>query len=105
MIRITTWRQTGNTPDDASPVAAVAAFNEVAEALGKVSGAGDVHWGFGNGGVVTVGTPSNYAVADAVLKDAGVQAAVIKVFALGFVIAEDYFVSDAQQVMPFLPAQ
>ncbi len=103
MIRVTTWRQTGNAPDDASPVAMVAAFNEVTAALGKVSGAGDVRWGFGNGGIVTVGFPSSYAVADAILKDSGVQADVIKVFAQGFVIAEDFFVADAQQVMPFLP--
>ena len=103
MIRVTTWRQTGNIPDGASPVATVEAFNEAAAALGKVSGAGDVQWGFGNGGVVTVGSPSSYAVADAILKDSGVQAAVIKVFAQGFVIAEDFFVADAQQVMPFLP--
>ena len=52
---------------------------------------------------MTVGSPSSYAVADAILKDSGVQAAVIKVFAQGFAIAEDFFVADAQQVMPFLP--
>ena len=83
MIRVTTWRQVGNAPADASPGAVVTAFNEAAAALGKVSGAGDVKWGFGNGGIVTVGFPSNYAVADAILKDSGVQAALAKVFALG----------------------
>ena len=105
MIRITTWSVTGNAPDDASPAATVAAFNEAVAALSKVPGAGDVKWGFGNGGVVTVGFPSNYAVADAVLKDSGVQAAIIKVFALGWNIGEDFFVADAQQVMPFIPQQ
>ena len=64
-----------------------------------------IGWGFGNGGIVTVGHPSSYAVADAILKDSAVQAAIIKVFAQGLNIAEDYFVNDAQQVMPFLPAQ
>lgn len=54
---------------------------------------------------MTVGHPSSYAVADAILKDSAVQAAIIKVFAQGLNIAEDYFVNDAQQVMPFLPAQ
>ena len=54
---------------------------------------------------MTVGFPSNYAVADAILKDSGVQAAIAKVFALGINIAEDFFVADAQQVMPFIPQQ
>lgn len=105
MIRITTWRQVAPPPPDAAPGAAIAAFNEAVGALKKVPGAGDVHWGFGNGGIVTVGYPSSYAAADAILKDAGVQAAVGKVFALGMNIQEDIFVIDPAQVMGFLPQQ
>ena len=52
-----------------------------------------------------VGHPSNYAVADAILKDPGVQAAVARRFALGIAIDEDYFVASAEQVMPFVPQQ
>jgi hypothetical protein len=103
MMRITTWRQNNPAPADSGPGAVVEAFNGAAAALGKVAGAGEVRWGFGNGGIVTVGFPTNYAAGDAVLKDAGVQAALIKVFALGINIAEDYFVLDPQQVMPFVP--
>ena len=105
MMRITTWRATGNAPQDNSPTAVIDAFNGAVAALKKVSGAGDVHWGFGNGGIVTVGFPANYAAADAILKDSGVQAAVAKIFSLGINIAEDVFVADAQQVLPFVPAQ
>ena len=104
-MRITIWRQTGTAPPDTSPGAVIGAFNEAIAALRKVPGAGDAHWGFGHGGIVTVGFPTSYAVADAILKDPGVQAAVAKVFALGTAIAEDYFVVDPQQVMPFVPQQ
>jgi hypothetical protein len=105
MMRITIWRQTIDPPPGTPPGAVVTAFNEAVAALRKVPGGGDVHWGFGHGGMVTVAFPANYAVADAVLKDPGAQAAVAKVFALGINIAEDFFVLDAQQVMPFLPQQ
>ena len=105
MMRIIVWRQNAPPPPDTSPGAAIDAFNELGAAVGKVSGAGDVHWGFGHGGIVTVSLYENYAVADAILKDPGVQAAVIKIFALGTAIAEDYFVATPQQVMPFLPQQ
>ncbi len=105
MMRITTWRQNVSPPSDASPLAVVQAFNDATAALRKVSGAGEVHWGFGHGGMVTVGFPSSYAVADAILKDTAVQAAVAKIFALGIGITEDVFVAAPEQVMPFLPEQ
>ncbi len=105
MMRVTTWRQNGTAPDNTPPTAAIAAFNDVVAALKKVPGSGDVAWGFGHGGIVTIGHPTNYAVADAILKDPGVQAAVAKVFVLGIAIDEDYFVSSAEQVMPFIPQQ
>ncbi len=105
MMRIITWRQNGTAPAGSGPGAAIAAFNELSAAVGKVSGAGESHWGFGNGGIVTVSHYDNYAVTDAVLKNSGVQAAVIKIFGLGIGIAEDVFVVTPQQVMPFLPPQ
>jgi hypothetical protein len=105
MMRIITWRATNPPPDGTAPGAAIAAFNELAAAVSKVSGVGDTHWGFGNGGIVTVSHYDNYAATDDILKDSGVQAAVIKVFGLGLGIGEDIFVASPQQVMPFLPQQ
>ena len=103
MMRVITWRQNNPPPAGTAPGAAIGAFNELAAAVGKVSGVGDNHWGFGNGGIVTVSHYDNYAVTDAVLKNPGIQAAVIKVLSLGMGIAEDVFVVTPQQVMPFLP--
>ena len=105
MMQIVTWRQVNPPPDGTAPGAAIGAFNELASALEKVSGVGDTHWGFGNGGIVTVTFNDNYAATDAILKDSGVQAAVIKVFSLGLGIAETVYVSTPEQVMPFLPQQ
>ena len=105
MMRVITWRQNNPAPAGTPPGAAIAAFNELAAAVGKVSGVGDNHWGFGNGGIVTVSHYDNYAVTDAVLKNPGIQSAVIKIFGLGMGIAEDVFVVTPQQVMPFLPQQ
>jgi carbamate kinase len=105
MMRITTWRQNVPPPEGTSPGAAIAAFNEAAAALKKVPGNGDVYWGFGGGGIVTVAFPSSYAAADAVLKDPGVQAAVAKIFLLGISITEDVFALAPEQAMPFLPPQ
>ncbi len=105
MMRIITWRANGAPPADTAPGAAIAAFNELSAAVDKVNGVHDSHWGFGNGGIVTVSHYDSYAVTDSVLKDPGIQAAVIKVFGLGVAIAEDHFVATAEQVMPFLPQQ
>ncbi len=105
MMRVITWRQVSTPPVAAGPGAAIAAFNELTAAVGKVSGVGDNHWGFGNGGIVTISHYDNYAVTDAILKNPGVQAAVIKIFAMGVGIGEDVFVVTPQQVMPFLPPQ
>ena len=105
MMRITYWHQISNPPADTPPTALVSAFNEFVQAAKKVPGAGDVRWGFGGGGVVMVGFPSSYAVADAILKDPGLQVAGMKLFMLGLGIAQDLFVTDAEQVMPFMPKQ
>jgi len=105
MMRITTWRQNAPPPAGTPPNAVIVAFNEAAAALKKVPGAGDVHWGLGGGGIVTVGFPSSYAAGDAILKDPGVQAAVAKIFMLGIGISEDVFVIGPEQAMPFLPQQ
>ena len=105
MMRIIFWRQNVPPPPSTPPVAEVEAFNEVAAAARRVPGAGEIHWGFGGGGVVTVSHYENYAVADAILKDPAVRAAVMKVLALGMGIAEDIFVTTPEQVLPFLPEQ
>ncbi len=105
MIRITTWRQNVPPPPNTAPGAAIAAFNEFTTAAGKVSGVSNLSWGFGHGGIVTVGSSENYAAADAILKDPAVQAAGAKIFALGIGIAEDVFVTAPEQVMPFIPQQ
>ena len=105
MMRITVWRQTAPPPANTSPGAPIAAFNDAVAALSKVPGNGAVHWGFGHGGIVMVGSPANYAAADAVLKDPAVQTSVAKILALGIGIAEDYFVTTPQQVLPFVPQQ
>jgi len=105
MIRVIHWRQNVPAPPDSSPQAVIKAFNEVASAAGKVPGAGEIRWGFGHGGIVTVAMPTSYASGDAILKDTATQVAVAKVLALGIGIAEDYWVNDPQQVMPFIPPQ
>src|SRR3990172_11596682 len=105
MMRIMTWRQNNPAPQGTAPNAGIAAFNELAGAASKVRGAGNVYWGFGNGGIVTVSLYDDYAVADSILKDPAVQAAVAKILALGVGIADDNFVTTPQQVAPFLPHQ
>ncbi len=105
MMRIITWQVNSPPPANTAPGAAIAAFNELVAVVGKVSGVGDTHWGFGNGGIVTVSHYDSYGVTDNVLKDPGTQAAVIKIFGLGLGIAEDIFVTTSEQVMPFLPQQ
>jgi len=105
MMRITTWRQNVPPPAGTAPGAAIAAFNEAVAALKKVPGAGDAYWGLAGGGIVTVGFPTSYAAADAILKDPGVQAAVAKIFVLGIGITEDVFALTPEQAMPFLPQQ
>ena len=105
MIRVTTWRQNVNPPPEATPQTTLVAFQELIAALKKVPGAGEIHWGYGHGGMVTVGFPSNYAMADAILKDPGVQVAAAKVLALGINISEDLFVTTLEQIRPFIPQQ
>ncbi len=105
MIRVTTFRATGNTPPGTPPTAGIQAMNEFVAAARKVQGAGNIRWLFGNGGIVIVGEADSYAVADKILGDPAVQAAGAKVFALGFGIAEDLFLLEPERVMPFVPQQ
>src|SRR2546428_7066284 len=105
MIRITTWRQVQPSPVGTSPVAVIDAFRDLTQSLRRVPGAGDVQWGFGSGGIVTVGNVESYAVADAILKDSAVQAAGVKVFLLGIGIAVEVFVISPEQGMPVVPQQ
>jgi hypothetical protein len=103
MLRVTTWHVNPNASPDTTPAAAIQAFNEFVAACGRVRGAGSVRWFFGNGGIVTVGEPENYAVADAILADRGVQATGAKVLSLGYDIAQDLFLTDLKQVSTFIP--
>lgn len=105
MIRVTTWRATGNAPPGTAPTAGIQAMNELVAAARKVSGAGNVRWFFGNGGLVIVGEPESYAVADRILADPAVQVAGAKILALGIGIAEDLFLLEPERVAPFIPQQ
>ena len=102
MLRITTWRINGTPPPDLTPGAGIQAFNDMCNALEKLPGAGKVRWFFGNTGIVTVGEPENYAVADTILKTPAAQAAVAKVLSIGYGIVEDQFLLDPTQVLPFV---
>jgi hypothetical protein len=105
MMRVIIWRQNAPPPPNTPPGAAIPILNEVAAAASRVPGAGEIYWGFGHGGMVTVSHYDNYAVADAILKDPAVRASVAKLLALGMGIAEDFFVTTPEQVAPFLPQQ
>jgi hypothetical protein len=106
MLRITTWRMTGPPPAGTTPQDAFQAVQDMCTKLEKMPGAGHVRWYIGNNqSIVTVGEPENYAVADAILKSPELQQAVGKVFALGYTIAEDLFLLDLSQAMPFMQAQ
>lgn len=105
MIRVTTWRATGTGPPGTGPAAGIQSMNELVAAARKVPGAGDVRWFFGNGGIVTIGEPESYGVADKILADPAVQAAGAKILALGFGIAEDLFLLEPERVAPFIPQQ
>ncbi|MHB8685358.1 MAG: hypothetical protein ACYC9X_13660 [Dehalococcoidia bacterium] len=101
MLRITTWRLTGNAPADMTPQTAFQTINEMCGALSALPGAGRVRWFFGNGGIVIVGEPESYAVADTILKTPAAQVAVARVFALGYALVEDQFLLEPGQVMAF----
>ena len=105
MLRITTWRVSGATSPNLTPQAGVQAFNDMCAALEKLPGAGRVRWFFGSGGIVTVGEPESYAVADAILSTTSVQVPIAKVLALGYTIIEDQFLLEPAKVFPFIEAQ
>jgi hypothetical protein len=73
--------------------------------LGKLPGAGKISWYFGNGGIVTVGEADSYALADTILKTPAAHVAVAKVLSLGYSIADDQFLLEPAQVMPFAQQQ
>ena len=104
MLRITHWRMTGTQPPDSTPQTAFQAISDMCTTLSKLPGAGSVHWYFGGGGIVTVGNPESYAVADAILKSQPAQGAVAKVLALGYSITDDQFLLEPGQVLPFTQA-
>ena len=105
MLRITTWRLTGTAAPNTTPQTAMQAINEMCATLAKVPGAGSIRWFFASGGIVTVGEPDSYAVADAILKHPAAQKAVAKVLGLGYSIVDDQFLLDPAKVVPFIEAQ
>jgi hypothetical protein len=80
------------------------AFNDMCTTLGRVPGAGRVRFFLGDGGVVTVGEPESYRVADDILTSRDAQMAVARVLSIGYTIAEDHFLLEPAQVMPFTEA-
>lgn len=104
MLRITTWRMSGTPPQGTTPQQAFQAIQDMCNTLERIPGAGKLRWYIGNQGVVTVGEPESYAVADTILKSPEAQQAVGKVLGLGYTIAEDHFLLDLSQVMPFTAA-
>ena len=104
MLRITTWRINGAPRADVTPQAGIQAFQQMCTELEKLPGAGRVRFYLGNNGVVTVGEPVSYAVADAILKTPSAQAVIGKVLALGYGIVEDHFLLEPTQVLPFYEA-
>ena len=104
MLRITTWRLTGTPSPDMTPQQAFQTVSDMCTALSALPGAGSIHWYFGHGGIVTVGTPESYAVADTILKTPAAQGAVAKVLALGYSIVDDQFLLEPTQVLPFTQA-
>lgn len=104
MLRITTWRINGAPRADVTPQAAVQTFQQMCSELERIPGAGKVRFFLGNSGVVTVGEPQSYAVADAIIQSKPAQAAVAKVLSLGYGIVEDHFLLEPTQVIPFYEA-
>jgi hypothetical protein len=104
MLRITTWRITAAPPPDTTPTAAMQAFGDMCSTLERVQGAGRIRFYLGDGGIVTVGEPESYAVADSILTSRDAQVAVAKVLSLGYNIAEDHFLLESAQVRPFTEA-
>jgi hypothetical protein len=105
MLRITTWRLASSAAPNTTPQTAMQAVNEMCATLAKIPGSGSVRWFYGSGGIVTVGEPESYAVADAILKQPAAQKAVAKVLGLGYAIVEDQFLLDPPKVLPFIEAQ
>jgi hypothetical protein len=79
-------------------------FQEACTALEKLPGVGKVRFYIGTNGIVTVGEPENCAAADTILKSPVAQAAVGKIFSLGYGIVDDQFLLDAQAAVPFTEA-
>lgn len=102
MIRITRFH-TAQVLEPAEVRKALETAQEAAEAAKKVSGVRWVKVCLSGGGLVYVGENDNYAVADKLLGDAGVQAAFARLGAeYGYRPSGDEFLTEIDQVMPFL---
>ena len=103
MLRITEWRATGDpapgvTPD---PVAAIQAFRDFAAAVTRVTGGtADIY--LSNGSWYIIGQAENYATADKILADPGVQGAFAMLAMRGILLADDKWLLEPEVVMPFL---
>ena len=105
MLRITSWRISGGPPPtQVTPQQLVQTVNEVCATLSKLQDNTPVRWYFGNGGIVIIGEPKNYASADTILQSKVAQAAIARMFALGYGLQEDQFLLDPAQVLPFAQA-
>jgi hypothetical protein len=102
MIRITRF-STPRTLEPAEGRQALEAAQQAAEAAKKVSGVRWVKVCLSSGELVFVGENDNYAAADAILGDAGVQAAFARLGqTYGYRPAGDEFLTDVEQILPFL---
>ena len=102
MIRITRF----TTPRALEPAEARQALEvaqEAAEAATKVSGVKWVKLCLSSGELVYIGENDNYAAADALLADAGVQAAFARLGGTyGYRPSGDEFLTEVSQVLPFM---
>ena len=102
MIRIIRFK----TYRDLQPldrIQAIDVVRQAAEAVSKVAGVESCKVHLSNGEFVFVTGLKNFGVADAILADPGVQAAGARMVAeFGMQPCGDEFLTDIEQVMPFL---
>ncbi len=102
VLRITEWKPIGEpapgvTPD---PAAVVQAFRDFAGAVTRVTG-GSVDVYLSNGSWYLIGQAENYATADKILADPGVQGAFAMLALRGIGLVDDKWLLEPEVVMPF----
>lgn len=103
MLRITEWKAIGDpapgvTPD---PGAVVQGFRDFAAAVTKVTG-GSVDIYLSNGSWYLIGQAANYATADKILADPGVQGAFAMLALRGIGLVDDKWLLEPEVLMPFI---